>query len=300
MSWVDQAVADLESIAQRVSPALRRRVESALERVATMNGASSLREALVRPASTPFVALVDACAIDLGLQHDPRTALLGRAMVVSYLYVRVQDDIVDEPDKVDRSAVYAAEVFLGEHLRLYSAAVPTREAMEWRSNLMERFAEVAAAEIDQDASVSQPDSTAWMGAKFLPMAVPLAGLALAVDRPLVADAITKIVVEMGTALQFLNDMYNVAEDAKQGHMTPILRRLVRSGVDLGSSNLRATLLSHPDFRAWVTEARDYAQRAESMANEAGLSAVASVARKVGSMVDAAPDRMCRLMLTLSV
>lgn len=298
--WLDRAVSDLERVAASSSPALRRRVEAALARVAGMNGGRSLREALVRPASTPFVALVDACAADLGLAGDRRAGLLGRAMVLAYLYVRVQDDLVDEPDLVDRAAVYAAEAFLAEHLALFAEAVPSALAFAWRARLMRAFAEVAAEEVDDRARLAGEDGDlAWMGAKFLPMAVPLAGMAVAAGRPQVIEEIVAVVREIGVALQLVNDVLNVAEDAARARPTPVLRRLHAAGVD-PAAPLRAALLAHPVLPETIAEARAHAEAAAARALAAGLPEVAGVAEHVRRMVERTPDALCRLMLAMPV
>lgn len=113
-----------------------------------MNGGTSLLDALGRPATTPFVPLIDACAKDLGLAGHPSVARLGRATVLLYAYVRVQDDLVDEPDRVDRASVYAAEALLARHLALFAEATTDPRAHALRSEVMARFAAVAAAEVD--------------------------------------------------------------------------------------------------------------------------------------------------------
>ena len=300
-AWIDEAVADLERVTREAAPPLRRRMEAALGRVGGMNGARSVREALLRPASTPFVALVEACARDLGLAGDPRAALLGRSMVLLYLYVRVQDDVVDEPDRVDRASVYAAEAFLAEHLARFTEAVSTPAAMAWRGRIMRRFAEVAAAEIDDRARLDEGDlDLSWMGEKFLPMAVPLVGMAIAADREDAVEDIVAMVREIGTALQLVNDLFNVAEDAALGRPTPVIRWLREAGVDPASGALRATLLSHPVCARSMNEARRYTDLAADRARRGGHEALAEIAEHARSMVDRAPERLCRLMLGMSV
>jgi hypothetical protein len=299
--WVDLAVDDLERVTREASPALRARMEAALGRVAGMNGGGSLREALLRPASTPFVKLVDACAHDLGLSGDPRAGLLGRSMILLYLYVRVQDDVVDEPDRVDRASVYAAEAFLAEHLALYAAAVSSPAAMAWRGRIMRRFAEVAADEVDERGQLAPSDADlGWMGEKFLPMAVPRVGMALAAGRDEAIALLVSFVQEIGTALQLVNDVYNVAEDAALARPTPVIRWLREADVDTGASTLRATLLSHPVRERALGEAKRRADRATALARGAGFARLAAIGEQVGAMVDGAPQRLLQLMLGLSV
>lgn len=298
--WLTDAVGDLERLARELTPALRTRLDAALDRVGRSNGATSLREALQRPASTPFVALVDACAADLGLRGDPRAARLGRSMVVGYAYVRVQDDLVDEPDLVDRASVYLLEALLAEHLALFSSAVGDARAFAWRGQIMRRFAETAAEEVDARGGGDPDGALDWMGEKFIPMAVPLAGMAVLVER---CDDIPELVVfvrELGTALQLVNDVFNVAEDHAAGRTTPVLRWLRASGVALGDGLDRARLLAHPALQRSLAEARRSVDAAEARARRHGFAALAGVAAHTRGMVDRAPERLCRLMLGLSV
>ena len=240
--WIVDAVRDLEGTARDASPALRRRLDAALARLTHMNGATSLQEGLVRPASTPFVAAVDACASDLGLADDPRVALMGRATLMLYAYVRVQDDLVDEPERVDRASVYAAEALLAEHLVRFAEAVRDPEAHRWRSRLMRRFAEVAAMEVDARDAKDLDGDLGWMGEKFLPMAVPLVGLAVLAGRGERCASLVAFVRDVGAALQLVNDVFNVAEDRAAGRTTPVLRWMRAPSVDADAPRVRAALL----------------------------------------------------------
>ncbi len=298
--WVCDAVRDLEALSRDASPALRRRLDEALARMARMNGARTLREALVRPASTPFVAAIDACGEDLGLTGDARVAAMGRATVALYAYVRLQDDLVDEPDRVDRASVYAAEALLSEHLSRFATAVRDPLAHMWRARIMRRFAEVAATEVDDRDRAEADGDLGWMGEKFLPMAVPLAGLAVIAGRGDAVESLVEFVREVGTALQLVNDAFNVAEDSAGGRATPVLRWMRASRVDTASEGARATLLSDAALWRVLDEGRRFADAAATRADEMGFKALAGVARHARAMVDRTPERLCRLMLGMTV
>lgn len=298
--WVSDAVRDLETLARTSPPALQRRLDEALARMARMNGAHTLREALVRPASTPFVAAVDACADDLGLTGDVRVASMGRATVALYAYVRLQDDLVDEPDRVDRASVFAAEALLSEHLTHFAMAVSDPAAHAWRARIMRRFAGVAATEVDdRDRSPSDED-LGWMGEKFLPMAVPLVGMAVMAGREDVVASLVEFVREVGAALQLVNDAFNVAEDSAGGRTTPVLRWMRASNVDTEEAVARATLLSDAVLARVLDEARRFTDAATRRADDMGFKSLAGVARHARAMVDRTPERLCRLMLGMAV
>lgn len=299
-AWLHDAVDDLEALVRGSQPALRAELAPLLERLGRMNGGASIGDALVRPASTPFVALIDAVAADLGLAGDPRAALLGRSTVLLYAYVRVQDDLVDEPARSERTMVYAAEALLATHLELFAAAIPDAGAFAERSAIMRRFAEVAAAEAaDRDAITDDPS---WIGAKFLPMAVPLVGLAVAAGRRELTPRLCGVVEALGTALQLINDVYNVADDAAAGRTTPLLRWL---GDDVAASRaagrpLGAVLLGHPALERALDEARHHVDRGHALARGAGLPRTATCVVGARAMIDAAPGRLLRLVFARPV
>lgn len=298
--WVCDAVRDLESLARDSAPALQRRLDAAIARMARMNGARTLREALVRPASTPFVAAVDACAQDLGLTGDPRVAEMGRATVALYAYVRLQDDLVDEPARVDRASVFAAEALLSEHLTRFASAVSDPRAHAWRARIMRRFAEVAATEVDDRDQTHADDGLGWMGDKFLPMAVPLAGMAVMAGRDEVVASLIEFVREVGAALQLVNDAFNVAEDSAGGRTTPVLRWMRAADVDTGECTALATLLGDAVLQRVLDEARRFTDAATRRADDMGFDALGGVARHARAMVDRTPERLCRLMLGMAV
>ncbi len=302
--WLSAAVDELAGLSASVSPALRRRLDATFARLARMNGGSSLLDALQRPASTPFVALIDAFARDLGLADHPAVPLLGRSTVLLYAYVRVQDDLVDEPERIDRASVYAAEALLARHLTLFAAATSSPAAFAWRSALMCRFAEVAATEVDErDGGLNDaaPDDVAldWMGEKFLPMAVPLVGLAAVAGRLDRVDALVGFVRELGTALQLINDAFNLAEDSAGGRSTPVIRWLTAAGVDPTGPLALARLLAHPVHERVMLAATHHAEAAEARARAEGWLQGAVIARRVRAMIDAVPERLLRLTLGLS-
>lgn len=297
--WLPEAVADLARVRDDASPAVRRRLDAAFARLGAMNGARTLAEVFTRPASTPFAALVDACAADLGLSGDPRTSLLGRATVLAYLYVRVQDDLVDEPDRVDRASVYAAEALLSEHLRLFAEAAPSAEAAARRADIMARFADVAAEEVDARGAAVDDRDLGWMGEKFLPMAVPLAAMAT-LARPAVADDLVAYVRALGTALQLVNDVYNAPDDAAAGRVTPLLQWLAAEGVDASAPRLHARLFASAALARSLDEARRAVADATRRAEAAALPRLAAAAAQVGERVERCPERLCRLMLGATV
>lgn len=287
--WLDDAVADLSTLSGE--PALDRLIDRCLDRLRARD--PDLARLLRHPASTPFVALVDAVGADLAAP-PAAVAALGRATVWLYLYVRVQDDLVDEPRRVHRSMVYAQEWLLARHLELFAAAAPG--ALPDRSALMRRFAAVGAREAALRAQGAAPEGEAWMGEKFLPMAVPLVGLAHVAARPGLGRTLEEVVVRFGTGLQLVNDVLNVREDHAAGRPTPVLRALDQAGACLGDELLAARLLAHPTLPALLERARGEMAAAADLAEAAGLRATAAVVWRSVQMAEQAPRRLMGLVL----
>jgi hypothetical protein len=293
-SWLDDAVGDLARLGEGVGPALRGRLDAALGRIARMNGAAGVREAFERPGSTPFVRLVDAAAADLGLDGDPRAALIGRATVLAYLYVRLQDDLVDEEALVDRATVFVMEAALSAHLALLAEAQIPREAWQARARLMTRFADTAAQEVDdRHAPDGLPPERS--GEKFLAMAVPLVALASLAGRGELHEDLTDLVVHLGVALQMVNDVLNAAEDRAAGRATPLLRWM--DAPDGGDVNaFRAAVLAHPATTRALDLARAEADRAAAIAARRGLGQLSRLARGTRAAIDCTGDRLLGQML----
>jgi hypothetical protein len=298
--WVDDAVDDLERLEAEAAPGLKRRLSRALRLLAGMNGGAGLADALRRPGSTPFVPVIDACAADLGLEGDERVALVGRSTVFLYAYVRVQDDLVDEPRRVDRASVYAAEALLAEHLRLLAEAVPDPRAFALRGTLMHRFSEVAADEVDWRRGAPMRPTLDWLGDKFLPMAVPLAALAVAAGEPHRADRLAAWVRALGCALQLVNDVLNVEEDRARGRITPVLSWLGEAGAVTPLAPLRAVLVGHPAMARAQAEARRFLDQARDIALEDDLPRLAAITGRARERVDRAPADLFRLLVGASI
>ena len=296
-SWLDDAIGDVEHLVATAGAGAGRRVGVVVSRLERMNGGTSLRDALLRPGSTPFVPLIDALAADLGLAGDPRVARIGRATLLLYVYVRIQDDLVDEEALVDRASVFAMEATLAAHLaRLAEAGLP-QAAWAARSRVMARFAAVAADEVDARAAGAglAPERA---GEKFLAMAVPLVALASAAGRDALHDDLSTWVVHVGTALQMINDVLNAAEDHAAGRPTAVLawaRADLAAAADT-PNRVRAALVGHPAVDRALDVAADAAARAWALAERHELPRLADIAAGVAAQVGRTRERLLGLML----
>lgn len=287
-SWLPDAVRDLESLAAMPCEPIARRLRPAIGRIAAMNGGAGVRDALTQSGSTPFVRLVDAMAVDVGLAGDPRVALIGRSTVLGYLYVRLQDDLVDEEAWLDRAAVYAMEAVLARHLELLARAGVPASVLCARSRLMTAFAACSAVEYDtRDAA--DGIAAERSGEKFLGMAVPLVALAALADGESLRgdgeEQLAELVVALGTALQMVNDVLNATDDRAAGRTTPLLRWL-------GDGEWsRAALIGHPAVTRALELARESVARAVGIAHGLSLPTVASLAGATRFVIDRTEERL---------
>lgn len=301
--WLEASIEAVERSLGSIEPPLAGRLSRLGARIARINGGRSLLTSLCGAASTPFPFLLEGLRADVGLPlDDPRVALVGEGAVLLYFYVRLQDDVVDEPALCDRADVYAMEVLSSASERAFACAVDgAARFFQFKEEVMRSFATVAAWEVDVYCRGGGcGDAEARLGGKFLPMAVPLGALALAGGRPALLSALAGFVSTLGCALQLINDVLNVGEDHANGRDTPVLRSL-REGGRLWPGDppprARALLLSDPALDRALDQARARVDEAERAAIEMGASSVAAVVRERAGFLDTVPDRL--LMLALS-
>lgn len=302
--WIRRSFARLEALLTSLEAPLQARLSVILQRLSRTNGGRSLESALTSPAATPFLALLEAYRCDLGLEEgDPRLALIGEATLALYLYVRVQDDLVDEPHLFDPAYVYLAEVFAGRSLSAFAQALSgDAHFFTFREEVMRKFARVALWEVDiYRRGKEEGDGLALIGQKFLPMAVPLGALACAAGKWSDLPELMRFVTTLGTGLQVLNDVLNIEEDCAAGRLTPVLFWLYNSGAARPGQPpalVRAALLGSPVLKRAVAVARQKIQQAALLAEGLGASSLQKSARLRLDFADSVPRRLLALCLRM--
>src|SRR5262245_45017990 len=110
-SWFPPAMRSVERLFASCHSSLAARMQQTAARFSRMNGATSIAGALSAMVATPGLALLEALRLDYAVAaDDPRVVAIGEGTLLLYFYVRVQDDIVDEPELLDRAYVYVAEL----------------------------------------------------------------------------------------------------------------------------------------------------------------------------------------------
>lgn len=299
--WSTHALRYLERTLEALQPTLTHRLTAFLERLRRMNGAESLQGALGSVVATPFLSLMEALRGDLGLPgDDPRLERIAEGTLALYFQVRVQDDLVDEPDRYDRAWVHLAEVFSSLSQRAFAQALRGNPRFfEFREAAMLSFAEAALWEVDLYWKGQATDDLRRTGRKFLPMAVPLAAVALAANPQARLEPLSGFVTALGTGLQLLNDLLNVREDHSGGRLTPVLRWLYaggRVGPDFEATSIRLALLSDEALPLALRGIREALVQAEAAALALGSPGMAAIVRERAVYSESIPLRLLSLHL----
>jgi hypothetical protein len=305
--WATRAFEKSKTWFDTAHPALVGRLERMRARVASAQGQSSMEDALTAPFATPFLALIEAHRADLGLPPEGPVDAVGEGTLALYFYLRLQDDIVDEPAVFDPSFVYAAEVFAGASAQAFAIAAggdPTFWAL--RRRILDDLAAVSAWEIDAyrredpaHAGARAEEHAALLGAKLAPVAIPLAALASAAGKGGAEAWIGPFARSLGAALQITNDLLNARDDHAAGRLTPSLAALYSGGrvtPDSEAYRVWPALASDPALLRMTRAARAHLDAATFAARSAGASAVAEVAAAHGAALDEIAPRLLRLTL----
>jgi hypothetical protein len=296
--WLAPACARLEAdpFAGQAEPALAARWGRARSELLSRHRAADLPEFVLSGATTPFIALVDALAVDLGVEPaDPRLLDIGEGTLLAYLQVRLQDDVVDEPAAWDRGFVYLVDQLACMSVLAFARAFGPRPAapfLAFRARVLAAFVAAAVGELDRQ-DTGKPLERERIGAKFLPLATCLGALACAADRADVLDELVTIVRALGEGLQLANDLLNVAEDERGARPTGPLQELVASS-GAPVAPVRLSLLASPVLERTLDDARAALARAEDAAGRASLTRVGNVLTERRRFVDSVPGRLLRL------
>jgi hypothetical protein len=306
--WFVAALSAVRGLHASLGAPLVFRIDRFFERFSRMNGGLPLEASLFTPSATPFVRLIEAYREDVGIAPgDPRLYAVGEGTLLLYFYLRMQDDLIDEPALADRGDVYAMEALSAASTRAFASAVAGDAAFfAWRDVVMRGFASAAAWEIDvawRGGASSPPEDAgggpSWIGRKFLPMALPFGALAFIAGRGSDAEGLAAITVGLGCGLQIMNDVLNIGDDHAARRVSPLLRRLYEGGRASPSDpagQVRAILLADGSLDEAMDRARSAIEEAAEAASSMGAGALASVIRERVGYVETVPARLLALCL----
>jgi hypothetical protein len=299
-TWFPGAMWAVERLFTACGPPLATRLAPTATRLSQMNGAASIRGALSAMVATPGLALLEALRADYGIGvDDPRVETIGEAALALYFYLRVQDDIVDEPEQLDRAYVYVAEVFSGASQRAFAQALAgSPRFFTFREEIMAVFASAATWEVDAfRTGMATKADLVRMGQKLLPIAIPLGALALLAGRPAQLAPLVQFTTHFGSGLQMVNDLLNVKEDHVRQRLTPVLSWLYAGGkVTPGAppATIRLALLADAALHRALTCAQEAMAQAEQVALALHTQRLAAIAHNRTAYVQSVPQRLLAL------
>jgi len=303
--WAESAFKKLDIYLSSFDHPLSERIAKLHNRFGRGNGANSVSGAMSAESATPIIAVLEALRLDYAISpNDPRLEQIGFATLLLYFYVRLQDDIVDEPDQFDSSYVYILQVLYDTCQRCFAEALDGSIGfLQFQEKTMCRFASVSLLEFDSADSHSPTNLEAdRIGGKFLPMAIPIGAVTLLAQPATGLDNLIDFVIKLGTGLQFVNDILNIQEDHKAKRLTPILRWLYDSNkVAPGDDpkDIRLLLINDATLQRALERAQSALQAAEDIAFTNGLVNLATIARNRNEYVKTIPYRLFALQLGVS-
>lgn len=293
-AWLLPAIARVDVMLASTPAPLDAQVKRSVELLLRRHGVPTLADLVLGSAATPFVPLLDALANDLGV-NDLRLVSLGEATLLAYLHVRLQDDVVDEPETWGRDAVFGVEALSSASTAAFAEACGAESPafFRLRANVMSRFAATAAEELSCRVA-RRPLATERIADKFLPLAPCLAAVAFAARRPSLGDSLVSLVLTLGDALQAANDLLNVAEDSSAQRRTPVVDGLQAQGVN--HPPVRLALLSSAVLETWLQRARASLDQAVALTQRFELRHLAAIVASRRQFIDSIPARLLQLQL----
>jgi hypothetical protein len=295
-AWLQPALARVDALIDESGAPLDSLLRSEVHLVLRRHGVTSLVDLVLGGAATPFVPLLDALAVDLGFSaNDPRLISIGEATLLAWLQVRLQDDLVDEPDAWGRDAVYGVEALSCASVAAFCEACRDQAPAFFRvrATVMSRFSATALEEVAcRDANRAL--ASARIADKFLPLAPCLAALAFTAQRPWLAEPLVRLVLTLGEALQTANDLLNVAEDFHGKRRTPVLDALTAEGAVFAP--IRLSLLSSQTMERALAHAREALEHATALARRFELPRLERVIGSRAAFLDSVPGRLFQLQL----
>jgi hypothetical protein len=305
--WADHAVAACAFWFDSAPAALRRRLAAVRARIARHSGGDFAEGMLTAPLLSPYFAMTEAFRRDLGLPPRGVVDEVGKGAVALYFYLRIQDDIIDEPTVFDPSYAYAAEMLAGASAEAFARAVGDRAAFwAFRRVILDELASTGAWEIDTYRSVDRAEASALaeehaatLGSKLVPVAIPLAALAVAARREAHLEWLGEFARGFGAALQIANDLLNARDDHMEGRLTPSLAALYAGGRVAPSADavlVWPALAGDPALPRMLDAARRLAGAAIELASRGGAPLLGAAAGESAALLDGIQPRLLKLAL----
>jgi len=239
-----------------------------------------LSKALQRPEAFPSLPLLWWTASLVGFEDEQALDELSYGTLMGYLFIRIQDDVLDGHTKSENLLVAnAAQERFQEVFRRHFGT-KHRFWDIWLSWLVD-FSAATAWEIQEHRNRRQTFTTPdldRLGEKFLPAAAPPAALAFTAGRDELVRPIRELVTTLGSGLQLINDHRGIRHDFETNNYTAVITDIlvtvpkIRLAEELAFPN-RA--LTTDAMERNLRRARIYLERAADLGRAMGMSQVAA-------------------------
>lgn len=268
----------------RLTPALLEPFDRLMERTPFLSDPDAIANPLTQPLAQFPQWVSDA--VDAGPGREERLADMVEAAVAGYLFVRVQDDRLDENIGDPDTAMFLADAFLIRHQSLLSRHVGS-DSVFW--DLFESTAAgyAAAMLLERDAlkreSHCDADTFDRILGRSQPLILPGAAILTATGRWDLLEPLEDLVHHAVRAGQLVDDLIDSLRDLEAGRYTWVVRRL---GGEQGAEVMLKSMLAGgiDDVVADVNADLDGAAGAADTAGMSGATAWIDARRAAVSKV----------------
>lgn len=197
----------------------------------------TLAQALGAPPDTPLVEawgdrldLLVATPLILarrfpgrGIERLARDAAYGA--VAGYFFIRIQDDVLDEPESIDTSYLLLGNELVAELFGTYRRLFPPRDAFwryldaYWRETSRFTLAERRGEHAEPGAPPE--GDLARLGRKSGAAKIPMAAVCCAARRPAAIARYAAFLDTVHGAMQVLNDVVSLVKDLRHAHPSSV-------------------------------------------------------------------------------
>jgi len=251
--------------------------------LATFSERRDPREFFHHPHTFPSLLLPFWVGTGLGFKaQDETVEEILKATLLNYCYVRIQDNVMDEPERFDATLLLLGNEVLNEYHRVYHRLFPADSPFwDHYTRLWREFSRVALWEKQEhwgrivrfrETEVEQ------LGDKFLLAAIPCAAFALLRNRPETIPSLEGMVRSLGVGIQLVNDLTDLKEDLRRQNYTYLLTELLPKNGHLlpfeeAEATITRTLLTTPFLQEYLERAAAYYQKVANVARDLHLPQV---------------------------
>lgn len=215
----------IESVLRALPSPLQEQGNGLLQAMAARNRAPGAAGYFDHPDTYPTPQVITWMG-DQYLPDEPAfTEQVLEAALWLFLYVRLQDDVLDDPD-APREALLLGNICVQRGFAKLSQLLPDDQAFHRELDAAwTAFSAATAWEKAEHWGRPAPFSEAALdrlGEKFAAIRIPAAAILCRAGRPELLDPYAHVLQSLGAAVQMVNDLHNWEEDLRAGNYTYFL------------------------------------------------------------------------------